>query len=747
MKKGSLLLIIILMVIPIYVNAETVQTGKFKYMPAFEEETEEVYYYSDDYFKNSGKTYNEHLMGMSFNLAISTFEIRGYSYSKKLLEDIGFSNFKAYDMEEKPTIDTIGMVIAHKKVDGKNLIAIAVRGEKYDSEWGNNFIVGESGDAKGFHDSSIKVMKRIKEYISTNHLKKNKIWMVGYSRAGTITNLTGVYMNQHLNEFSATEDNLYFYTFESPSASIDNTIYENIYTIRSRNDLIPHVYPEEWGFYTNGQVIEMGTSKKIMTYKGLEVQEEYEEVELNEFYNQFFSWLTSRLDRKTYSKFLEGPVSKMFDIYFSKSPDDREKLKNFFVEDLKAEIMDNKENFNRIKPYVWAVMGHNSDYLYHKIVDNIIDIMNQIRNTPNCQVLTNEEYNFLVESLYPVIRVLGPIINDDTNYFDGIQYEEDYPKIAEDYLLTDEEMGTKYGQEDGRDIGYDAGFNGEEKNENSYVIRDDYGPDYETAFVNAYVATYSEYYDLGVYHKENLGVKGEYDAKKVAYNYGFDVGSYGEEPDLEDTYLYVQDWMNDDYINAYNNTYMNEYLRGYAAGLENPFQGEENIFDADFKQLYHVFSLVKNASEIMKQHYPQENLKLIRELDSYYAPYDLTEGANQTIIVNDTNTLTFKTSGHLEKLIKVEVDGTELNETEYDAKTGSTVITLKNQYLKSLSTGSHTMKMIYIDHEIETSFMVENHTSNIINPNTNDDIGNYVMMVIVSILCLIGTIINRKRLI
>ena len=238
-------------------------------MPAFEDETEEVYYYSDNYFKESGKIDNEHLLAMSYNLALSTFEIRGCSYSKTLLKDIGFKNFIAYDMKEKPTLDTVGMVIATKKVGKNNIIAVAIRGEKYDSEWGNNFIVGESGDAKGFSDSSVKVIDRIKKYISDNNIDNVKLWITGYSRAGTIADLTGVYINKHLSEFNTTADDLYIYTFEAPAASIDDTIYDNIYTVRSVNDLIPFVYPKEWGFHTNGKIINIGDDKqKIATYKG-----------------------------------------------------------------------------------------------------------------------------------------------------------------------------------------------------------------------------------------------------------------------------------------------------------------------------------------------------------------------------------------------------------------------------------------------------------------------------------------------
>ena len=51
MKKIRILLLILLL-FPVLVNAESVQTGKFKYLRANEPEAEEVYYYSDDYFIN-----------------------------------------------------------------------------------------------------------------------------------------------------------------------------------------------------------------------------------------------------------------------------------------------------------------------------------------------------------------------------------------------------------------------------------------------------------------------------------------------------------------------------------------------------------------------------------------------------------------------------------------------------------------------------------------------------------------------
>ena len=748
MKKIFILILLCILLIPTIVDSASIQMGKFKYMPAFEEETEEVYYYSDDYFKDSGKTINDHLLAMSYNLAISTFEIRGYSYSKALLEEIGFKDFQAFDMEEKPTLDTIGMVISHKEVNGKNLIAVAIRGEKYDSEWGNNFIVGKSGNAKGFDDSSIKVINRIKSYIEDNNLANNKIWIAGYSRAGAIANLTGVYINNHLNEFSTNDDDLYVYTFEAPAASVDDTVYDNIYTVRNENDLIPFVYPKEWGLHTNGKVINIGEVKTIKTYIGLTEQEEYEDIEIKDFCKQFFGWLASRLDRDIYSEYLEEPLSKILDIYFSKSADDREKLKSFFLEDVKSQLLDNEENFNKIKGKAWSIMGHNSDYLYHSITDDIIEIMNGVRNSSNGQVLTDDEYNIIINSLYPVLRVLGPIIIDDTNYYDGINYDDFYTNVAEDYSLTDEEMGYKFGYEDGKYYGYEDGLYDNPRNEYSFEIYDDYGPSYDEAYANAFINAYLEYYELGQTHKDDIVARGKYDGAKYAYDTGYYNGSHGEESIPYDEYFYTEDWMTDEYINAYNEGYSEEYLKGYNDGLNNPASDEETT-EPEQKNLYHFASIFKSISDIIKMHYPQENLRLIHLYDSYYYPYDLTDGANQ-IVTNDDeqkDNLVFKTSGPLEKLVSIQVDGKDLNASDYELKSGSTILTLKDEFVKTLEKGKHTLAMEYIDNKIETTFEINSVLdSSINNPNTSDSIVFYVYMLITSIVGFTSMLLITKKI-
>jgi len=758
MKRFYLFTILCLLVLPVVVNAASVKTGKFKYLPAFQEEVEETYYYSDDYFRKSGKDDNNHLLTMSFNLALSTFEIRGASYSTALFKDLGFGSIQANDMVEKPTLDTVGTVIAHKRIDGKTVVAIAIRGENYDSEWGNNFIVGESGNAKGFNDASLKVINRIKKYISDNNLDNVKIWIVGYSRAAAIADLTGVYINKNLNEFNTTSDDIYVYTFETPAASTISTVYDNIYVVKNVGDIIPMVYPKEWGFYTNGKIIEIGKSENITTYTGFGELSEYSEVNIREFYSQFFKWLTSRLSRETYAHELEEPLSKLLDIYFSKSSSDREKLIKFFTEDIKSELLDNEDNKNTLfYGYAWSIMGHNSDYLYHKLTDFVLDIVDNVRDTENGSVLTDDEYQTLKDSLYPLLRVLGPVLIDDLNYYDGIDYDEYYTDMAGDYYISDEEMGAKYGTGDGKDYGYDDGLEGNEQNEYNYQIYDDYGPVYESAYKEAFTPAYLEAYELGSAHRNDIVARGKYDAGKSAYYNGYFAGSHGEECVTYDEYFYEEDWMTDEYIDAYNNEYEKLYLEGYDEGLNNPVSDEEDDY-ADSMSLYHFATLFKNINTIIKQHYPQVNLKLLHDKDSYYQQYEFTDGENQTIDLEEdaTGNLVFRCNGDLEKLVKVRVDEQEVDDKYIILKVGSTIVTLKNEFLDTLSNGNHTLELVYVDGTIETTFKVEgsivdtvnktSEPSKASNPKTVDNIVNYVLMLMLSTLGLFSMIIlNRKK--
>ena len=108
------------------VLAGTIQQGTHLYKaPLSDTIITQTYYYSDDYFKKPGTERNPNLLGMSFSLAAATFEAGGSSYVTGLLEETGFSDVKAQDMTTTGP-DTIGTVIAHKRIGDQELIVSTI---------------------------------------------------------------------------------------------------------------------------------------------------------------------------------------------------------------------------------------------------------------------------------------------------------------------------------------------------------------------------------------------------------------------------------------------------------------------------------------------------------------------------------------------------------------------------------------------------------------------------------------------
>lgn len=588
-------------------------TGTFNYMPAFEDTADESFTYSDSFFSKSGKTDDPQLLLMSCDLALSTFEIRNSTYVTKLYEDIGFGRISVADMVEKPSKDSIGTAIACKKAGGYNIVAVAIRGEKYDSEWASNFVVGKSGNAKGFDDASVKVLERIRDYIGQNKLKNNKIWIVGYSRAGAVADLAGVYINNHLSEFGTTEDDLYIYAFEPPAASADNTVWQNIHVVVNKNDPIPYLYPSSWGLHTNGKITEISTPQTVMTYTNLTEPAEYGEKALDELLKNSFDWLSGRISRERYAEDLEGPISDLLELFFSKSEEERTIILSYFRDDVFSPAMNDPDLKGKLLMPAWSAMSHYSDHIYRVIADLIVGYMDEVRAADNSHVLTDEEYIFVTDRIYPVIRALGPVIIDDMHFCEGIDYDYLYQYVMPDYLMGEVELGTKYGSDAGSDNGYSDGFYGAEFNDQPSYFEESDSPEYVKAYTEAYEKEYSENYELGKSHAADLVEKGKYDGGREGERDGFTNGKEGDERKPFNEYFWQEDWMTDEYIAAYNKAYEEKYNEGYDKGTADT---SEEIPWPEFSESYHILSFAKNISTILKNHYGQTNLALIKEWTS-----------------------------------------------------------------------------------------------------------------------------------
>lgn len=131
----------------------------------------------------------------------------------------------------------------------------------------------------------------------------------------------------------------------------------------------------------------------------------------------------------------------------------------------------------------------------------------------------------------------------------------------------------------------------------------------------------------------------------------------------------------------------------------------------------------------------------------YDNEYKVLEGVNQTLRINKIKDLIikidasfdlFKTNG------KVYINDELLDENNYTAKEGSTIITLKEDYLKTLSKGTYNLKVTFDDDRYAiTNFFIKEEIKN---PETSDNISNYIIISITSLLLGGVFIYNKNKL-
>ena len=128
--------------------------------------------------------------------------------------------------------------------------------------------------------------------------------------------------------------------------------------------------------------------------------------------------------------------------------------------------------------------------------------------------------------------------------------------------------------------------------------------------------------------------------------------------------------------------------------------------------------------------------------------YEVTEGANQEYTITKDNEAKFKINADFRLFDdgKVYVDNELVDPKNYTAESGSTIITLKKEYVDKLSIRKHTLKVVFSDGgQATTIFNVAKTTVPVENPNTLDNVMIYIVSGILSIIGITGAITFYKR--
>ena len=130
--------------------------------------------------------------------------------------------------------------------------------------------------------------------------------------------------------------------------------------------------------------------------------------------------------------------------------------------------------------------------------------------------------------------------------------------------------------------------------------------------------------------------------------------------------------------------------------------------------------------------------------------YKVLKGAGQKVNISKNEELTFKFDieyATFKKYGKVYIDGKLVDPSNYTSKEGSTIITFNNDYVKKLSDGEHTLKVAVADGEASTTFTITNNKKNTANnPKTGDNILNYIVLSIISLVGIVITVVKVKKI-
>ena len=87
-------------------------------------------------------------------------------------------------------------------------------------------------------------------------------------------------------------------------------------------------------------------------------------------------------------------------------------------------------------------------------------------------------------------------------------------------------------------------------------------------------------------------------------------------------------------------------------------------------------------------------------------PPEIIDGMGQSILAGEEKALSFTSNALFADYIRVELDGTPLPALYYTVREGSTIVTLKAEYVATLAVGEHTIGVVSENGTAETTFSV-----------------------------------------
>ena len=123
----------------------------------------------------------------------------------------------------------------------------------------------------------------------------------------------------------------------------------------------------------------------------------------------------------------------------------------------------------------------------------------------------------------------------------------------------------------------------------------------------------------------------------------------------------------------------------------------------------------------------------------------IIKGENSTWQKGGKDGLSFTSSAAFADFLKVQVDGKDIDASDYTVKEGSTIVTLKAEYLETLPAGSHTLAIVSKIGTASTEFTIKAAADGSAQTGDDFNIALYAGIAILSAAGASAAVINRRR--
>ena len=163
-----------------------------------------------------------------------------------------------------------------------------------------------------------------------------------------------------------------------------------------------------------------------------------------------------------------------------------------------------------------------------------------------------------------------------------------------------------------------------------------------------------------------------------------------------------------------------------------------------------ILEAVKEQYDALTEHEKSLVDEALKDkLDSLLAAlvdYQITAGNNSQWTVGEDRPITITANGAFAKFVGIQVDGVDVDAGNYTAVSGSTIITLKPDYLSTLSVGKHTLTVRFTDGQADGQFEILAKPE-ISTPDTGDNnqVTLWITVMFVTVCGLTGTMVYTSK--